>query len=141
MNKIDYFFKENKVKVDNIEVIVSDEFIDDDKKPIPWIIRQIGQKESEDLREAYTIIKRDKRSGNITNNFKDVEYTAALIAKAVVYPNLTDKKLLDNYKVVSGPEALKRMLTMGEYATLSEAILEHNGLDSDEEIIEAAKNS
>ena len=68
-------------------------------------------------------------------------YTHALVAAAVVYPDLKSAELQKAYGVLGEAELLNAMLTIGEYATLSQAVTELSGLDEDiNDLIEEAKN-
>lgn len=124
------------VKVENKEVVVSNRFIGEDGKPIPFIIRPITQKENEQLIKRHT--KTDKKG---VQTFNRTEYVHALTASAVVYPDLTNAELQKEYGL-GEVETLKNMLLIGEFATLSQAVQELSGLDLDiNEDIEEVKNS
>lgn len=125
----------NPVQVGNREVVVSERFIGDDGKPLPFIIKPITQKENEQLIKKFT--KVDKK-GNET--FNRTEYVQALTASAVVEPNLSDAKLQDKYGLGEA-ETLKNMLLIGEFANLAQAVQELSGLDKDiNKDIEEVKN-
>lgn len=141
MGKINYFLKEKKEIVENKKVVVSKGFKDENGEPIAWEIRQISQAESDQLKEDCTIRTKKKGARDITENFQSAKFTNALITSAVVYPDLKDPDTLKSYGLLKISDLLPKMLTVGEYSDLAEAVLEHNGLDADEEIIEAAKNS
>lgn len=116
----------NPIKVENEKVVVSNRFVEDGK-PIPFEIRPITQKENGRLTKKYT--KKDKRSGQEVLN--RTEYSHALVASAVVDPDLTNAELQKAYGVLGESELLIEMLTIGEFATLSEAVSELSGLDED----------
>jgi len=124
------------VKIENKEVVVSNRFIDEDGKPVPFIIRPVTQKENEQLIKKYT--KTDKKG---VQSFNRTEYVHALTASAVVFPNLADADLQKEYGL-GEVETLKNMLLIGEFATLSQAVQELSGLDPDiNEDIEEVKNA
>lgn len=125
----------NPVKVENKEVIVSDRF-QEKGKPVPFVIRPLTQEENKILLKKYT--KRDKK-GNET--FDRAEYVPAMAASAVISPDLTNAELQKAYGVLGESALLQKMLYIGEFAVLSQAVQELSGLDEDiNEDIEEAKN-
>jgi len=126
----------NPIKVENKEVIVSNRF-QEDGKPVPFVIKPISEKENEQLLRKYT--KKDKRTGQEV--LDRTAYSHALVAAAVVFPDLQNAELQKAYGVLGEVELLNAMLTIGEYATLSQAVTELSGLDEDiNDLIEDAKN-
>ena len=118
------------------EVIVSNRF-QEDGKPVPFVIKPISEKENEQLLRKHT--KKDKRTGQEV--LDRTAYTHALVAAAVVYPDLKSAELQKAYGVLGEAELLNAMLTIDEYATLSQAVTELSGLDEDiNDLIEEAKN-
>ena len=73
------------------------------------------------------------------NQFQDL-----VVAEAVVSPNLNSEKLQTSWGCIAKPEeVLKKMLKVGEYTELSQAIMDLSGLnddDSSEDLVEEAKN-
>ena len=125
----------NPVQVSNKEVVVSERFVGEDGKPIPFMIKPITQKENEKLIKKFTRV--DKKG---IETFNKTEYVQALTASAVVEPNLSDTKLQDKYGLGES-ETLKNMLLIGEFATLAQAVQELSGLDKDvNDNIEEVKN-
>ena len=126
----------NPILVENKEVIISNRF-QDNGKPVPFVIKPISEKENELLLRKYT--KKDKRTGQEV--LDRTAYSHALVAAAVVYPDLKNAELQKAYGVLGEVELLNAMLTIGEYATLSQAVTELSGLDEDiNDLIEDAKN-
>ncbi len=125
----------NPVKVENQEVIVSNRFIENGK-PVPFIIRPIPQEENKQLIKKHT--RKDKKG---VETFDRTEYVSALTASAVVFPDLKNAELQDAYGVLGESALLQKMLYVGEYAELSQAVQTLGGLDVDiNEDIEEAKN-
>lgn len=125
----------NPIQVENKEVIVSSRF-QEDGKPVPFVIKPISQEENKQLIKKFT--KKDKK-GNET--FDRTEYVSALTASAVVFPELANAELQKAYGVFGESALLQKMLYVGEYAELSQAVQELSGLDTDiNEDIEEAKN-
>lgn len=119
----------------NKEVIVSERFRENGKV-VPFVIRPITQGENEELIRRHT--KRDKK-GNET--FDRVSYSREMTAAAVVSPSLEDAEIQKAYGVLGASKVLSKLLYIGEYATLAQAVQELSGLDTDiNEDIEEAKN-
>lgn len=119
----------------NKEVIASERFRENGKV-VPFVIRPITQEENEELIRRHT--KRDKK-GNET--FDRVSYSREMTAAAVVSPSLEDAEIQKAYGVLGASKVLSKLLYIGEYATLAQAVQELSGLDTDiNEDIEEAKN-
>lgn len=120
----------------NKEVIVSERF-KENGKPVPFVIRPITQDENGELLKKYR--KVDKKTGNET--FNRVAYNHALTALAVVEPDLNNAELQKAWGVLGPEKLLTKMLYVGEYGNLLEAVQELSGLDQDiNDDIEEAKN-
>lgn len=123
------------VQTENRDVLVSNRF-KENGKPVPFTIRPVTQEENEELIKRHT--KRDKK-GNET--FDRVAYNQDLTAAAVVFPELEDAELQKAYGVLGASKLLKKMLYVGEFGTLLEAVYDISGLDQDiNDDIEEAKN-
>jgi hypothetical protein len=123
------------VQVDNKEVIISNRFLEDGV-PVPFIIRPITEKENGQLMKKYT--RKDKNGKDMLDR---TEYAHALVASAVVFPDLTNAELQERYKVMGETSLLTAMLNVGEFALLSRMVSEISGLNSDiNKDIDEAKN-
>lgn len=123
------------IKTENEEVIVSKRFVDDGKVQ-PFVIKPVTQAVNKELIKKYT--EKDKKGNQSLNNAK---YTTALVAAAVVEPDLTNAQLQKQYGVLGAEALLDNMLYAGEFVTLSEAVQKLSGIDVDEEeLIEDVKN-
>lgn len=125
----------NPIKVENKEVVVSNRFVEDGKV-VPFIIKPITQEENKLLIKKHT--RKDKK-GNET--FDRAEYISELTSSAVVFPDLSDAELQKVYGVLGSSSLLQKMLYVGEYAELAQAVQELSGLDTDiNDDIEEVKN-
>jgi hypothetical protein len=124
-------------KVENRKIIVSDRF-QEDGKPVEWEIRAITEKENSQLEKKYTTANRKTGVERLDRD----AYAHALVAAAVVFPDLTNAELQSGYSVLGEVSLLKEMLTVGEFAALSEAVSELSGLNGNDinEQIEEVKN-
>ncbi len=122
-------------QTENREVFASNRF-KENGKPVPFVIRPVTQQENEGLIKKYT--KRDKK-GN--ESFDRVAYNQELTAAAVVEPELENTELQNAYGVLGASKLLTKMLYVGEYGALLEAVYDISGLDKDiNEDIDEAKN-
>lgn len=122
-------------QAENKEVIVSERF-KENGKPVPFVIRPITQDENGELLKKYR--KVDKKTGNET--FNRVAYNHALTALAVVEPDLNNAELQKAWGVLGSEKLLTKMLYVGEFANLLEAVQDLSGLDQDiNDDIEEAK--
>lgn len=124
-------------KPENKKVIVSNRF-KENGKPVPFEIRALSETENGQLMKKYT--KKDGKAGK--ENLDRTGYAHALIAAAVVYPDLTNAELQKAYGVLGEVNLLTEMLTLGEFAALSQEVTELSGLDQDINIdIDDVKNA
>lgn len=125
----------NPIQVESKEIIVSNRFIEDGKV-VPFTIRPITQEENKTLIKKFT--KKDKKN---VETFDRTEYIQAMTASAVVFPDLSNAELQKAYGVLGESALLQKMLYVGEYAELAQAVQELSGLDKDiNEDIEEVKN-
>lgn len=126
----------NPVKVENKKVIISNRFLDENGKAIPFEIRAITQEENKKLINKNT--KRDKKGVEVFNRG---EYLAELTATAVVFPDLNNAELQKGYNCLGATSLIQKMLLVGEFAELANQVQIISGLDEDiNKDIEEAKN-
>ncbi len=120
----------------NKEVIVSDRF-KENGKVVPFVIRPLTQEENAALLKQYR--KVDKNSG--TEIFNRIGYNQAMVAAAVVEPDLNSAELQKAWGVLGPERVLTTMLYVGEYSKLMDEVQKLSGLDTDiNDEIEEAKN-
>lgn len=128
----------NPVKVENKEVIVSERF-QENGKPVPFIIRPVTQEENEEILRKYR--KTVKKGREEKEVFDQIGYSHELAASAVVFPDLNDTELQRAHGVLGATKLLKKMLFIGEFAALAQAVRDLSGLEEDiNDEIEEAKN-
>ncbi len=126
----------NPILPTNEKLVVSKRFVEEGK-PVEWEIKPILQEENDLLMKRHT--KKDRKTQNET--FDRQGYINELTASAVVYPDLKNSELQKAYGVLGEVELLKKMLLVGEYATLIGVVQRLSGLDNDvNELVEEAKN-
>lgn len=137
------FLKGNAKPIEDIEMIVSKRFVNGEGNPIPWILRQLTGKESNNLRKKHTK-KIKNKLGRIEEQFNSDAYQEEFITSSVVFPDLSNSKLQESYGALGAYDLLQKMLSADELANLQikvsgfaeEEIIE-NSMDN---LVEEAKN-
>lgn len=134
------FFAQNRVQQENMKVVISKRFLNENGDPMEWELRAISTDESEAIKKDCT--RRVKVGGNrYTMEVDEDKLAGKMAAACVVFPDLNDATLQDSYKVMGADQLLKKMLSMGEYAALAKKITEINDLNTSmDELVEEAKN-
>lgn len=143
MSDFKSFFKSNKKQRENIKIAVSDSFLDENGNVLEWEIRPISTRENERIREEATKqVPINAKKGIYTPKLDFAKYSALLISKSVVFPDLNDKELQESYGVMCAEDLVIEMLDCpGDYSNLMEKIQEFNGFDIDiDDKVEEAKN-
>lgn len=126
----------NPITPQNEKIVISKRFMEEGQ-PVHWEIRPIMQDENEQLMKKHT--KRDRKTQ--TETFDRSAYVTELTASAVVYPDLRSTELQKAYGVLGEAQLLKKMLLVGEFATLTQKVQTLSGLDEDiNDTVEEAKN-
>lgn len=126
MSTLSAFLKPVKTTVEK-EVVISDRFIGDDGKPVPFRVRAISQEENDALVRAAT--KTRNENGQRVERLDSVEYAQRLIVAATVSPDFRAKDICEAYGVVSPLMVPGKMLLSGEYNRLMKAITELSEFD------------
>lgn len=133
MSNITDFLAENvKPAIDKAEIKL-------ERFKSPFVVKTITQEENDALQKAHKRTRIAKGGRRVTDLDSDA-YTDSLMTACILVPDLKNADLQKSYGT-QGDEAgtLKAMLTIGEYAELSEKILEINGFDDEEELVEDVK--
>lgn len=136
------FFAQNAKKIENQKFVVSDRFIDPEtEKPMEWEICCITASENAALRKScMTTIPVRGKKGAFTQDFDANGYLAKLAVRCTVFPNLHDGDLQQSYGVMGAETLITTMLTPAEFENYSEKILQVNGFETGDELVETAKN-
>ena len=125
MNSLTAFL--HPVKVENKKVVISDRFVENGK-PVEWELRAVSEKENGALEREYT--KTNKKTG--VQQLDRVGFGHALTAAGVVFADLNNAELQKAYGTLGAESTLEKMLTVGEFAKLSEEVSALSGLDADD---------
>lgn len=126
MSTLSAFLKPVKTTIEK-EVVISDRFVGDDGKPVPFKVRAISQEENDALVRAAT--KTRNENGQRVERLDSVEYAQRLIVAATVSPDFRAKDICEAYGVVSPLMVPGKMLLSGEYNRLMKAITELSEFD------------
>lgn len=142
MRTLSAFLAENVRKQEGVKYIVSNRFVGEDGKAIPWEIGCITSEEDDRLRkDATKTVPVPGKRGQYAKETDYNEYMAALAVRCTLFPNLNDSELQNSYVALGATQLLKTMLTPGEYQRYLMKVQEVNGFDeSIADLEEEAKN-
>jgi len=140
------FFKNNMQKVEDVfEVEGISKFRypkghEEEGKIIPWKIKKINTTKVEELTETCTTKKYKKGQKIIEVDQKRLN--DLIMAESIVFPDLKDKELLEQYKCTSNVELMRALLNYAsDYGKIYQAYAGINDTEiTDEEKIEEIKN-
>lgn len=135
------FLKNNVEIVNQVEYVASNRIKVGDE-PVAWKINVLQNKVIDKLRNRYTKMIKDGKTGVTREKFDSQGFNDAMLLESIVYPNLDDMELQDSWGVNDPLELVKAMLTPGEYADLLNAVVEAQGFEVGmDEKVRAVKNS
>lgn len=118
MGGLSAFMAPNVKKPENVKVVVSDRFVDEDGKPIEWEVRCISSEENEVLqRDCIRQVPIPGKRNQYRQTVDNVLYGRKLAAACTVFPNLNDAELQDSYHVKCAEDLIVKLLSVpGELA-------------------------
>lgn len=121
-----------------VSVVVSDRFVDEDGKPVEFILKTLSQE------QLATISKRSMREQTIGGRkVQDIDrnaYVNRCLVESCIQPDFKDKELCNAYGTEDPIQLPQKMLLGFEYERLGRAFLELNGLnDESPELGEVSK--
>jgi len=136
------FLSQNAKKVDNVTYVASNRFVDPEtNKSVPWEICCITAAENVALRKSCMhMIQVPGKKRQFTQDFDANAYLAKVAVRCTVFPNLNDAELQKSYGVMGAEQLITTMLTPAEFEDYSTKVLQANGFQSTDEMIEEAKN-
>lgn len=118
------------------EIIISNRFLGEDGRPVPFKIRALSQEENAQIsKRSMRLVKGGKRGEKELDN---TEYASRIIAAATVEPDFSNEALCKAYGTMDPLEVPGKMLLAGEYKRLMDAVMDLSGFHDDLE--EDAKN-
>ncbi len=142
VSSLSAFFAQNAKRIDTVKIVVSDRFLDPlTSEPMKWEICCITAAENVAIRRTcMRSVPVQGRKGQYTQDFDANAYLAKVAARCTIFPNLNDAALQGSYGVNGGETLVQTMLTPGEFEDYSTKVLQINGFQSDDELVEEAKN-
>lgn len=138
------FFKENSKQIAPEDYAVSDRFTDADGKTLNWTLKAVSAQRNTELRdENMEQVPVSGKAGAYAMQLDTKDYFSSLIGETVVYPNLHNAELQDNYGVKTPEELLGAMLLPGEYDQLLAEVQKVNGYMNEgkkAQVVEEVKN-
>ena len=143
MSNMKAFLRANKKTKPNVFFPASENFVDENGKPIQWEIKTLSTKDNERIKDECTTIVETADRGFKAHPKIDIKVLQAKqITASVVYPDLRNAELQDSYGVKEPDELLFAMLDeAGEYQRLAMFVQKYNKLNVPlDEKVEEAKN-
>lgn len=143
MSKFSRFMKTNKVLKENTTFVATKSLVDEEGKPLPWIIKPLSTRENESIRDDCMIEVPIVGKPNMYRpKLNTSKYIAKMICACVEEPNLYDKELQDSYGVMTPEDLIKEMIDdPGEYNEFASFIQDFCGFNvSLDDKVEEAKN-
>jgi hypothetical protein len=136
MSRLSAFLHPSTTQVER-EVIVSDRFLDEGGKPVPFKIRAVTQAENEAITKQAT--RRVRENGQMVDRLDSVDFTRRMLVTAVVEPDFSNTEMCQAYGVLDPLLVPGRMLLAGESSKLMREIMDLSGFN-DANIEDTAKN-
>lgn len=143
MSNLSLFLKKNKKVRENTTYPATKSLVDENGKPLEWVIKPLTTKENEGIRESCTYEVPVKGKPNMFRpKVNTSQYLAKMIVASVVEPNLYNAELQDSYGVKTPEDLLKEMIDdPGEYNDFATFIQQFNGFTTNiNDSIEEVKN-
>ena len=143
MSNLSRFLKQNKIVKENITYAATKSLVDENGKPLEWIIKPLTTKENEAMRDECMIEVPIKGKPNMYRpKLNTSKYLAKMLVASVVEPNLYNKELQDSYEVMTPEDLLQAMVDdPGEYQDFTTFVQNFNGFNTSlEDKVEEAKN-
>lgn len=135
MNDFSMFLKENAKPVEEVEIVVSDRFVDADGNPVKWRVKPVSSRDDNRIKEECMKFKGKERG------FDTAKYQVKICAAGVVFPDLKNAALQDSYGVRGEEELLLELLPIaGEFNGLFNKINDLSSPESLDELVDEAKN-
>lgn len=107
------------------EVVVSNRFVDEDGRPVPFQIRALTQEQVDECSRRAT--KPVKGRNGVREELDPVEFSRRMVAAATEYPDFSSSELCEALGVLDPLQVPGKMLRPGEYSRLLQAITELSG--------------
>lgn len=126
MKTLRAFMKGETKNKENIKIVVSERFQDENGEAVEWEVRAISSNEDEEIRKSCIKKLKGQKNGK-TEDFDSYLYMLKVACASTVFPDLKDKELQDSYSVYSDTDLLKELLLAGELNSYLEVVEKING--------------
>ena len=134
------FLSQNAKKPENVKYVASKRF-EEDGKPIEWEISPITAAENVKIRkDCMRMVPVAGKRGQYTQELDSNGYQLKVAVRCTAFPDLNDTDLQNSYNAMNAEQLLVAMLTPAEFEDYSRKVFEANGFQTDDEIVEEAKN-
>lgn len=143
MSKFSKFMRENKIEKSNTTYAATKSLVDENGKPLEWVIKPLSTSENERLRdECMTDVPVVGKPNMFRPKLNTSKYIAKMVCACVVEPDLYDAELQNSYGVMTPEELLREMVdNPSEYQELVAFVQNYNGFDTTlEDKVDEAKN-
>ena len=135
MSEFSMFLKENVKPVETVEYVTSKRIVDKDGNPVKWILKPVSSKVENEIKDQCIKFKAKDRAFDIS------KYNVKLCAASVVFPDLKNAALQDNYGVKGEDALLLELLPVaGEFNALLTKVNELSSPETMDELVDEAKN-
>lgn len=128
MSNLQAFLKP-QYKEETISVVLSDRFLDEDGKPVPFILKTLSQETLQSIARRST--KEKTIGGRKTQEVDRAQHLARCIVESCIQPDFKDHDLCVAYGTEDPYCLPEKMLLVREYEKLGRAFIELNGLSED----------
>ncbi len=143
MSNLSRFLKDNKIRKENTKYVATKSLVDEEGKPLEWVIKPVTTKMNDAIREdcMYEVPIKGKM-GLTKEKLNTSKYISKLIVASVIEPDLNNKELQDSYGVMCAEDLIKEMIDdPGEYNDFTLFIQKYNGFtETFQDEVEEAKN-
>ena len=143
MSNFSRFMKTNKVVRENTTYPATKSLVDENGKPLEWVIKPLTTAENEAIREScMTEVQVTGKPNMFRPKLNTSKYIAKMVVASVLEPDLYDSNLQDSYGVKTPEELLQEMVDdPGEYNDFVAFVQNFNGFNTTlEDKVEEAKN-
>lgn len=136
------FYKEFVDETKTVFYPASKRFKDENGEPMQWELKVLDYDTIKKIMKGHRKTYPNKITGVAEVQTNGEAATMEMTLKSVVFPNLNDAELQENWGVIGAEALLKAMLTPGEITDLESAVQAAAGYKTDMvEQIKAVKNS
>ena len=142
MGNLTAFLAQNAKKINNVKYVASDRFVNPETgEPMEWEICCITAAENAAIRKScMRTIQVPGRRGQYTQDYDANSYLAKIAVRCTVFPNLNDAELQQSYGAMGAEQLITTMLTPAEFEDYTAKVMEVNGFQNSDEMVDDAKN-